>query len=521
MSALVSFDRVFEVLDLQARHRGEARTRSPIPAGRRPGRVPRRALPLPERRRGLAGLAGGRGRPRPHRSPTPVLRGRLFTVEPGQMVALVGPSGAGKSTTVDAGLPGLRRRPPARSWSAASTSATPRWTRCATPSASSPRTRTCSTRRSPRTCATPSRTPPTTRCGRRCAGRRSATWSAACPTASTRSSASAATGSPAARSSASRSPGCCSRHPSIVILDEATAHLDSRVRGGRAAGAGRGAAPGARRWSSRTGSPPSATPTRSWSSTTAGSSSAAPTTTWSRPAGSTRSCTAPSSRWRTSRPAVRRRRGDRHDPVHHRRALTADRAPIPDDRAPSPPILESWSALCPFHSGLRRDRQLQDRRGEQHQRPLARSAARNRANCSARSSIWKWAFRPLGLGSTHTGTPPISRSGCGPIVAFGRRTRPGTRSRPAPRRTAAATGRASAGQDRRRPPTSSSGASSSARAVARATTLVMPRPRRGQHRPARRVQLPRGEPGTGAAPARTGCRAGRSGDRSRPSRGSG
>ena len=45
--------------------------------------------------------------------------------------------------------------------------------------------------------------------------------------ASTPSSATAATGSPAARSSASPSPGCCSRRPAIVVLDEATAHLDS------------------------------------------------------------------------------------------------------------------------------------------------------------------------------------------------------------------------------------------------------------------------------------------------------
>ena len=52
-------------------------------------------------------------------------------------------------------------------------------------------------------------------------------WSAACPTGSTPSSATAATGCPAASGSGSPSPGCCSRRPSIVVLDEATAHLDS------------------------------------------------------------------------------------------------------------------------------------------------------------------------------------------------------------------------------------------------------------------------------------------------------
>ena len=52
-------------------------------------------------------------------------------------------------------------------------------------------------------------------------------WSARCPTGSTPWSATAATGSPAASASGSRSPGCCSRRPSIVVLDEATAHLDS------------------------------------------------------------------------------------------------------------------------------------------------------------------------------------------------------------------------------------------------------------------------------------------------------
>ena len=49
----------------------------------------------------------------------------------------------------------------------------------------------------------------------------------ACPRASTPSSATAATGCPAARSSASPSPGCCSRAPGLIVLDEATAHLDS------------------------------------------------------------------------------------------------------------------------------------------------------------------------------------------------------------------------------------------------------------------------------------------------------
>src|SRR3954464_8566405 len=75
MSALVSFDRVFEVLDLKPgiEARSDA-VGTPAGAGRgrhprraRPGRVPRRALPLPERERGLARHARGRGRARPHR----------------------------------------------------------------------------------------------------------------------------------------------------------------------------------------------------------------------------------------------------------------------------------------------------------------------------------------------------------------------------------------------------------------------------------------------------------------------
>ena len=65
------------------------------------------------------------------------------------------------------------------------------------------------------------------RSGRRSRPPRSPRWSGRCPTGSTPWSATAATGSPAASGSGSRSPGCCSRRPPIVVLDEATAHLDS------------------------------------------------------------------------------------------------------------------------------------------------------------------------------------------------------------------------------------------------------------------------------------------------------
>ncbi len=100
MTALVSFDRVFEVLD------------APIPIQDRPGAVdlvePRGRIELQDVHFAyptdaiVASLeaappvaANGDG-DRP--APAEVLRGVSATIEPGQMVALVGPSGAGKTT---------------------------------------------------------------------------------------------------------------------------------------------------------------------------------------------------------------------------------------------------------------------------------------------------------------------------------------------------------------------------------------------------------------------------------------
>ena len=82
--------------------------------------------------------------------------------------------------------------------------------------------------------------------------------------------------------------------PAIVILDEATAHLDSEaeVHIQEALAAALRAGPP---WSSPTGCRPSSTPTGSWSSRAAGWSSRATTPSCWPPAASTPTCTAASS----------------------------------------------------------------------------------------------------------------------------------------------------------------------------------------------------------------------------------
>jgi ATP-binding cassette subfamily B protein len=97
MSALVSFDRVFEVLDLKPgiEEKPDA-VAIPAGTGRLEFRDVRFRYPSADEV-SLATLEDVTALDRTEN--TPVLRGVDFTVEPGQLVALVGPSGAGKTTT--------------------------------------------------------------------------------------------------------------------------------------------------------------------------------------------------------------------------------------------------------------------------------------------------------------------------------------------------------------------------------------------------------------------------------------
>ena len=299
MTALVSFERVFEVLDLEPLV-AEAPDARPVPAG--PGaRRGRRRVVLATRRADEVSLAslettatGDR------RGSGPVLHDVSFTVEPGQLVALVGPSGAGKTTITSlvarlydptAGAIRINGRRPARR-----------------PDRVAARRR---RRRHPGRPPVPrhdpgqprlrrTRRPPRTTWSRRCGPPRSGRSSTRCPPASTPSSATAATGSPAARSSAWPSPGCCSRAPGSIVLDEATAHLDSESeqalqRALDHALRDRSALVIAHRLSHGAARRPDPRRRRRHAS-----SSAAPTTSWSPRVACTASSTAPSSAMRSA-----------------------------------------------------------------------------------------------------------------------------------------------------------------------------------------------------------------------------
>ncbi len=232
MSALVSFERVFEVLDLKPLIAQKPDARE-VPEGQVSVEFDRVSFGYPSAEKvSLASLE--EVATLDNRGGTPVLHDVSFRAEPGQMIALVGSSGAGKSTIAqllprlyDADTGSVRLNGvDVRDLSTDSLRDTLGMvtqdghlfhesvranlpTRCATPWGWSPRTGTSSTSPYGPICCSPGRRRPRTTSGTPCAGPGWRGWWPRCPRGWTRWWASAATGSPAVSASGSPSPGCC------------------------------------------------------------------------------------------------------------------------------------------------------------------------------------------------------------------------------------------------------------------------------------------------------------------------
>ncbi len=208
MTALVSFDRVFEILDLKPMVAGAARTPGRCPTGRSRSSSTTSSFRYPSAeevslaslesvaRPDTGAVAAGAARRVVHGRARPAHR-------PGR------PLGGGQDHDHLAGLPALRRQrgrgPDQRARRARRHPRLAARHRGRGHAGRAPLPR--HDRRQPP--LRPARRRARRRSGRRCGPRRSATWSRRCPTGWTPSSATAATGCPAARSSGWRWPGCC------------------------------------------------------------------------------------------------------------------------------------------------------------------------------------------------------------------------------------------------------------------------------------------------------------------------